>query len=246
MINIKNLTVLFKSKIILDNINLDIPAGSTFVIFGKNGSGKSVLLKTIAGLVHNFKGSIEINGTNIQKLYSEPAENRLNMSYVFQKGGLFDSMNVFDNIAFPLRRMGNDDKTIMESVERAMARVGLAGNGEKLPSELSGGMQKRVGLARAICVNPDIILYDDPTAGLDPILSDSIADLIIDIKKSYTTTSLVVTHDLKVAEKISDSVILLYNGRIAYSGSNFDFFNTSDPFARQFIEGSLQGPIDVL
>lgn len=249
MINIKNLSVSFEDKIILENINIDIPAGSTFVIFGKNGSGKSILLKTIAGLIQNYKGSIEINGKDIKDLYAESggsAGNNLNLSYVFQKGGLFDSMNVFDNIAFPLRRKGYDDTSISESVSGAMARVGLTGNEDKLPSELSGGMQKRVGLARAICVNPDIILYDDPTAGLDPVLSDSIADLIIDIKKSYTSTSIVVTHDLKVAEKISDSVILLYKGRIVYSGLNHDFFNSNDPFARQFIEGSLQGPIDVL
>lgn len=249
MISIKNLSVAFENKIILDDINIEIPKGSTVIIFGKNGSGKSVLLKTIAGLVRNYKGTIEINGKDIKNIYAGiagPSDDSINISYVFQKGGLFDSMNVFDNVAFPLRRKGYDNNSIEEAVAGAMARVGLTGNESKLPSELSGGMQKRVGLARAICVNPEFILYDDPTAGLDPILSDSIADLIIDIKKSYTSTSIVVTHDLKVAEKISDSIILLYNGRIAYSGFNHDFFNSSDPYARQFIEGSLQGPIDIL
>ena len=167
------------------------------------------------------------------------------VAYVFQKGGLFDSLDVFENVAFGLRRRGVDEDRIRGIVESSLARVGLAGSESKLPSELSGGMQKRVGLARAVCFNPDIILYDDPTAGLDPVLSDSIADLILEIRGSFSSTSIVVTHDLKLVEKIADRVALLYGGRIVFEGSGEEFFRADDPFARQFIAGDIDGPIDI-
>ncbi len=251
MIAVENLSVLFKEKVILKNINLEVIQGNTIVIFGKNGAGKSVLLKTISGLITDYKGTIKINGIDINMLHTLSGYKKIQttneptLAYVFQKGGLFDSMNVFDNVAFPLRRIKKKENEIQDIVTHSLKRVGLSGSEKKLPSELSGGMQKRVGLARAISTNPDIILYDDPTAGLDPILSDSITDIILDIKNINHCTSMVVTHDTEVARKIADKVALLYNGEFVFSGSSNDFFNSENNYARQFIEGNLEGPIDI-
>jgi len=242
MINIKDLSVIFENKTILKNINLHINRGRTIVLFGKNGSGKTVLLKVLAGLIESYSGTIEINGQDIK---NGKAGSQTTMSYVFQKGGLFDSMNVFENVAFPLRRAGKNADEISRIVSDSLNRVGLSGNESKLPSELSGGMQKRVGFARAICTNPDIILYDDPTAGLDPILSDSISDVIKEIKDAYKSTSFVVTHDIEVARKVADEIALLYKGELVFDGPAPDFFSKNNPYARQFIEADLQGPIDI-
>jgi phospholipid/cholesterol/gamma-HCH transport system ATP-binding protein len=247
MIKVENLSISFEKKIILNNIRLNIAAGETMVIFGKNGSGKSVLLKAIAGLIQNYNGIIKINDTDIKQLYNNRSthEDDFKVAYVFQKGGLFDSMNVFENVAFPLRRKGLAEIEIQERVIYSLKRVGLSGNEQKLPSELSGGMQKRVGLARAICVNPNIILYDDPTAGLDPILSDSIADVINEIKAINKSASMIVTHDIKVAQKIAEKAALLYKGELVFSGSTYDFSNGNNVFTRQYIEAKLDGPIDI-
>ena len=251
MITINNLFISFENKIILNNISLIISKGETIVIFGKNGSGKSVLLKAIAGLIKDYKGTIEINSVNINNFYKKfkykkvQKMDEFSMAYVFQKGGLFDSMNVFENVAFPLYRIGKEENEIRETVFYSLKRLGLSGNEKKLPSELSGGMQKRVGIARAICSNPDIILYDDPTAGLDPILSDSISDIICDIKNTNRSTSIVVTHDINIAKKVADKIALLYNGEIVYLGTNYDFFNGDNIYANQFIKGNLDGPIDI-
>jgi len=246
MIKIENLSISFENKIILNNVSFNIASGETLVVFGKNGSGKSVLLKAIAGLVQNYSGSIKINGTDIIDLYNNSLQaDDFNVAYVFQKGGLFDSMDVYENVAFPLRRKHLPENEIKETVMHSLKRVGLSGSEQKLPSELSGGMQKRVGLARAICVNPNIILYDDPTAGLDPILSDSIADLINEIKSGNKTASIMTTHDIKVAQKIAEKAALLYKGELVYSGSTYDFFNGNNVYAWQFIEAKLEGPIDI-
>jgi phospholipid/cholesterol/gamma-HCH transport system ATP-binding protein len=251
MIFVENLSVFYDRKTILNNINIEVTQGNTTVIFGKNGSGKSVLLKTVSGLIKNYKGTIKLNGIDInmlqwsQKRKKEEETYEPTLAYVFQKGGLFDSMDVFDNVAFPLRRLQKKEDEIRDIVLNSLERVGLSGNEKKLTSELSGGMQKRVGLARAIGLNPDIILYDDPTAGLDPILSDSITNIILDIRNTNHCTSMVVTHDTEVARKIADNVALLYNGEFVFSGSSTDFFNGDNHYARQFIEGDLEGPIDI-
>ncbi|MCP4132013.1 MAG: ATP-binding cassette domain-containing protein [bacterium] len=251
MIQIKDFHISFGANTVIDGIDLTVPEGETLVILGKNGCGKSVVLKAVAGLFDKFQGSININGKDIHEFYGSRDSNEeesiddFRLAYVFQKGGLFDSMSVFDNVAFGLRRMGVESAKIDDSVNGSIARVGLKGSEEKLPSELSGGMQKRVGLARAVCMNPNIILFDDPTAGLDPILSDSIADLIIEIRNSLNTTSIVVTHDLMVAEKVADSIALLYGGKVVFAGSGKEFFSESDTYARQFIEGDVEGPIDI-
>ncbi|HOO73132.1 MAG TPA: ATP-binding cassette domain-containing protein [Spirochaetota bacterium] len=252
MIDVRGLSVSFDRKPVIRGIDLHLNRGDSLVLLGKNGSGKSVILKCIAGLIAEFEGEITINGRDVRSTFQsrdislKKADGDVHLAYVFQKGGLFDSMNVYENVAFGLRRMGIAPEEIERKVAGSLKRVGLAGSEEKLPSELSGGMQKRVGLARAVCMDPDIILFDDPTAGLDPVLSDSIADLMIEIRDSLKTTSIIVTHDLKVAEKVADSMALLYDGKIVFSGAGSDFFTQTDPYARQFIEGDVQGPIDIL
>ena len=252
MINVKNLSISFADSVIINDISFHVKRGETLVVMGKNGSGKSVLLKSLSGLIDGYKGDIEIDGIDINKLFSQRGKSLKQgdqicvVSYVFQKGGLFDSINIFDNTAFGLRRMGIVEEEVSQRVMSTIERVGLKGSEEKLPSELSGGMQKRAGLARAVCMNPAVILYDDPTAGLDPILTDSITDLILEIKHSLNSTSIVATNDLKVAKKIADKICLLYSGRfVSYMESN-EFFNESDPYTKQFIRGELEGPIDVL
>ncbi|MCL1864979.1 MAG: ATP-binding cassette domain-containing protein [Spirochaetes bacterium] len=252
MINVKNLSVSFEDSVIINNISFHVKRGETLVVMGKNGSGKSVLLKSLSGLIDEYKGEIEIDGIDINELFRQRGKSFKHgdsacvVSYVFQKGGLFDSLNIFDNTAFGLRRMGIIEDEVVQRVLASIQRVGLKGAEEKLPSELSGGMQKRAGLARAVCMNPTVILYDDPTAGLDPILTDSITDLIIEIKNSLNSTSIVATNDLKVAKKIADKVGLLYAGRFVSYMESSEFFKESDPYTRQFIRGELDGPIDVL
>ena len=231
MIKVSSLTLELGGRVILDNLGFELDPGQTLVVLGKNGSGKSVLLKTIAGLITGFTGTIDTGNAKT--------------AYVFQKGGLFDSIDVFRNVAFPLRNSGLADEQIEEVVTGSLESVGLKNVQGKFPSELSGGMQKRVGLARALVQGAQIILYDDPTAGLDPILSDAIADLMNDIRRKTGAASVVATHDLKVAQKIADSVMLIYTGRPVFYGSAADFFSKGDGFARQFIEGDIEGPIDV-
>ncbi len=250
MIDVRDLEIKFGEKSVIESLSFTVERGSTLVILGKNGSGKSVILKAIAGLLPGFGGTIRIKEREMRGYSSGKENGRVSgeeaaLAYVFQKGGLFDSMSVFENVSFGLERTGYDPALIGEKVLASLKRVGLEGSEKKLPSELSGGMQKRVGLARAICLDPEIILYDDPTAGLDPILSDSIADLILEIKNSIDATSIAVTHDLRVARKIADTVILIYGGRGVFTGTSDQFFNGMDRYAEQFIQGETEGPIDI-
>jgi len=243
VIKADNLKIQLSGKAIIDGIDFEVEEGKTLAVMGKNGSGKSTLLKAVAGLVAPNVGSVTIERHDI----SEPSqESELPiLAYVFQKGGLFDSMDVFDNTAFGLVRMGLAEEIIQERVMASLSRVGLKGSERKLPSELSGGMQKRVGIARAVCMEPEIIIYDDPTAGLDPVLSDSIADLILEIRDLTGAVSILATHDLNVAQKTADTIILLYDGRAVFNGNSETFFSKQDDFARQFIDGDIEGPIDI-
>ena len=252
MVSVENLSVFFFNKKIIDDISFNVDKGDTLVIVGRNGSGKSVLLKSVAGLIDEYSGNIQVNGRNVKEFYSSIANvseknyNPFKMSYVFQKGGLFDSINIFNNTAFGLRRLGIPEDEVHERVSSALERVGLKGSEDKFPSEISGGMQKRAGLARAVCMESGLILFDDPTAGLDPILSDSISELIIEIKDSLRTTSIIVTNDLKVAEKTADRIALLYSGRFVCYTDTDDFFSCNNDYSRQFIQGDIEGPIDIL
>lgn len=247
IISVANLKVTLSGREVLKDISFTLDSGETLVLLGKNGAGKSVLLKVIAGLIPGFSGEVLVNGETVSP-ESRRARSfkggRPAIAYVFQKGGLFDSMDVFDNTAFGLRRMELSVDEVEERVMAALQRVGLKGSERKFPSDLSGGMQKRVGLARAVCMEPDIILFDDPTAGLDPILSDSMADLIIDITRGQGRTAVAVTNDIKVAEKIADRAALLFDGRFVFYGSGGEFFLAADDYSRQFIRGDVEGPID--
>ena len=244
MIKVENLKITLGEKNILDDVSFEVPAKTTLALLGRNGCGKSVLLKSIAGLLSISEGKIFIG----DKMVSDKNEyfDCSKLAYVFQKGGLFDFLDVENNTAFGLRRIGINEEEISEKIAAVLQRVGLAGNETKLPSELSGGMQKRVGLARAICMNPEVILYDDPAAGLDPVLSDSISDLLLEIKDVQSATSIVVTHDLKLARKISDFVMLLYNGKSVFYGKTDEFFSGQNEFARQFISGDSSGPMEAI
>jgi phospholipid/cholesterol/gamma-HCH transport system ATP-binding protein len=250
MIVMDKVSVSFGNNNVLREVSCEIPRGNCLVVLGKNGCGKSVLLKTVAGLHKQNQGNILIDDTTLGDFFYNRRENDVDgktipLAYVFQKGGLFDSMNVFDNIAFGLRRMGVAEKEIENIVMKSLTRVGLKGSENKLPSELSGGMQKRVGLARAVCLSPEVILYDDPTAGLDPVLSDSIADLMNEIRDSLHITSIVVTHDLAVARKVADTIGLIYDGAFVFMGSSEEFFSKENEYTRQFINGDVEGPIDM-
>ena len=243
MIEIKSASISFGKKNVLQNVSVKSEIMSNTVILGKNGSGKSVLLKIAAGLLVPDSGEVLFDG---KKISSEDyfRANKLSIGYVFQKGGLFDSMNLFDNVAFPLRRKGLTENEIPDIVLYNLRRVGLEGSEEKFPPELSGGMQKRAGIARVLAMKPKVILYDDPAAGLDPVLTDSIADLILEIRETEKTTSLIVTHDMKFAEKIADEIVLLDSSQIVFYGDKNKFFSLEDPFAHQFVKGEIEGPIE--
>jgi phospholipid/cholesterol/gamma-HCH transport system ATP-binding protein len=243
LIEIKSASISFGKKNVLQNVSVKSEIMSNTVILGKNGSGKSVLLKIAAGLLVPDSGEVLFDGKKISHEDYFRA-NKLSIGYVFQKGGLFDSMNLFDNVAFPLRRKGLTENEIPDIVLYNLRRVGLEGSEEKFPPELSGGMQKRAGIARVLAMKPKVILYDDPAAGLDPVLTDSIADLILEIRETEKTTSLIVTHDMKFAEKIADEIVLLDSSQIVFYGDKNKFFSLEDPFAHQFVKGEIEGPIE--
>ena len=243
MIEIKSASISFGKKNVLQNVSVKSEIMSNTVILGKNGSGKSVLLKIAAGLLVPDSGEVLFDGKKISHEDYFRA-NKLSIGYVFQKGGLFDSMNLFDNVAFPLRRKGLTENEIPDIVLYNLRRVGLECSEEKFPTELSGGMQKRAGIARVLAMKPKVILYDDPAAGLDPVLTDSIADLILEIRETEKTTSLIVTHDMKFAEKIADEIVLLDSSQIVFYGDKNKFFSLEDPFAHQFVKGEIEGPIE--
>lgn len=239
MIKIRNIEVAFDGKNIFSGINLDVPESTIAVILGRNGCGKSVLLKCVAGLIRPATGDI-ILGKVDEGITGE--KNRIEIGYVFQKGGLFDSMSVYDNIAFALRRRNVEESEIKRKAVDALEKVGLFEVENRFPQELSGGMQKRVSLARSLCMEPTHMIYDDPTAGLDPVLTDSIAELLNDIRNIKKVTSLMVTHDLTLVEKVADSVHLMYNGKIVFSGTKTEFFSNGNEYTDQFIRGELDGP----
>ena len=245
MIEIINLSKSFNSKKVLDNLNLIINSGEVIVIIGRSGCGKSVLLKHIIGLTKPDLGQVIIDGNEITRLEENEMDKlRLSFGMLFQGAALFDSMTVSENVGFTLREHTDvPEKEIKAKVAGSLELVGLKGIEKLMPSELSGGMKKRVGLARAICNNPKIILYDEPTTGLDPIMADAINDLIIDLNSKLNVTSIVVTHDMVSAYKIADRIAMLYRGRIIAAGTPDEIKNTKDPIVKQFITGAAKGPI---
>jgi phospholipid/cholesterol/gamma-HCH transport system ATP-binding protein len=245
MIEIINLCKSFNGHKVLDNVNLRINNGDTTVIIGRSGTGKSVLLKHIIGLLKPDSGHILIDGKDVAKMDEKELNSmRLKFGMLFQGAALFDSMNVFDNVAFGLNEHTNTPmKDKVKRVSECLSLVGLKDIEEKKPSELSGGMKKRVGLARAICMKPRILLYDEPTTGVDPIMGDAINDLIVELHNKLKVTSIAVTHDMASAYKIGDKIAMLYNGSIRAEGTPDEIKNTKDPILRQFITGASKGPI---
>lgn len=245
MIEIINLCKTFNRQTVLKNLNLTVQTGETMVIIGRSGCGKSVLLKHIIGLMRPDSGQILIDGVDIARLHGkELSKVRLKFGMLFQGAALFDSMSVGENVAFSLQEHGpNGGGSIPERVHECLQMVGLKGVEEKKPSELSGGMRKRVGLARAIARNPEIILYDEPTTGIDPIMGDAINDLIKELHDTLKVTSVAVTHDMTSAYKIANRIAMLYEGKIIEVGRAEEIRNTRNPIVRQFITGAALGPI---
>ena len=212
MIQIKNLHKSFDDQKVLDGVNLEIPSGTITVILGRSGVGKSVLLKHIIGLLHADAGEVKVDGTDLMKLSdADLNEFRKRFGMLFQNAALFDSLNVFDNVAFPLREHTSlSENEIAEIVKEKLALVGLHRINHKMPSELSGGMRKRVGLARAIALSPKIILYDEPTTGLDPLMTDSVNHLILETQKKLHVTSVLIRHDIVSTFFLADRLAMLH------------------------------------
>ncbi len=245
MIELKDIHKSFDKKNVLNGVDLKVEKGESVVVIGGSGSGKSVLLKHIIGLLRPDRGAVSVNSTDILQLDEDGLnEMRKKFGMLFQSAALFDSMTVWENVGFGLRRhTGMPDREIKEVAVQKLRLVGLVNVEDLMPSELSGGMRKRVGLARAIAMEPEILLYDEPTTGLDPITADAINDLIIKMREKLRVTSVAITHDMKSAYKIADTIAMLYNGVIVAKGTPEEIRSTADPVVRQFIEGKAEGPI---
>lgn len=236
----------FGAKKVLDGINLTVDPGESLVIIGGSGTGKSVTLKSILGLVHPDSGSIRTDGVETVGIGAKKRDDMMKkFGMLFQGAALFDSLKVWQNVAFALihgQRMGNDEAR--DVAIRKLAQVGLEPHvAELYPAELSGGMQKRVGLARAIANNPEIIFFDEPTTGLDPIMADVINNLIVDCVKDLGATALSITHDMASARKIADHVAMIHEGRIIWYGKVGDLDHSGNEYVEQFIHGRADGPI---
>lgn len=242
MLTVKNLTKMFGTNVVLDNISLNIEKGKTTVIIGPSGCGKTVLVKHLIVLLRPNSGEVYFKKHRIDNLSENKLNNiRTHYGFLFQGGALFDSLNVTENIIFPIRQHCEitDWKEVEELVKSKLAMVGLDGFQQFYPSNLSGGQQKRVALARAIALNPEIILYDEPTTGLDPIRSDVINELVLKLQKELSVTSVVVTHDMKSAYKIADRIVMLHNGKIIADGNADHIRNHPHPVVQQFISGQV-------
>jgi len=248
LIEIKGLRKVFGTKEVLKDVNIIFPKGSTTVILGLSGSGKSTIIKHIVGLMKPTSGNIYVDGINVATCSEEELRAvRQNIGFLFQDGAMFDSMNIFDNVAFPLREHRKDlsEDEIKAKVMKMLNMTGLdAQRVSKLfPNELSGGMRKRAGLARAIIMEPKIILYDEPTSGLDPITSDLITQLILDLQEKLGVTSVLITHDMKESFKSANYLAFLFEGEILEWAENEAFKNSSNPYVQQLLKGSGEGPI---
>jgi phospholipid/cholesterol/gamma-HCH transport system ATP-binding protein len=247
-IRIRNLRKSFGEKLVLDGIDLDIMPGTSMVVIGGSGTGKSVLLKCILGLLEPDSGTIEIDGTNILTLprhEQEGARSRIGM--LFQNGALFDSLPVWENVVFGLlaqRRLRRADGRAHSA--DFLAEVGLAASvGDLYPSELSGGMQKRVALARAIAARPDIMFFDEPTTGLDPIMGAVIDDLLVNCVKHLGSTAVAITHDIASARRIGDAAAMIHRGKIIWQGPASELMESGNPIVDQFTHGRREGPIQM-
>jgi phospholipid/cholesterol/gamma-HCH transport system ATP-binding protein len=239
MIEVRDLKKSFGTHSVLDGVTFKVETGETVVIIGRSGCGKSILLKNLIGLIQPDSGDVLINGESIGRMEERQLLRvRRKFGMLFQSAALFDSLTVAENISFVLRREGKlSDSEIRERVAETLALVDLSGIEEKKPSELSGGMRKRVGLARAIVYKPEILLYDEPTTGLDPVVSDSIDQLILRVCQQLKVTSVVVTHDTRSMRRVGQRILMLVNGRIYADGSPEQIFNSPDPIVHRFVNG---------
>ncbi|MDP8258305.1 MAG: ABC transporter ATP-binding protein [Candidatus Aadella gelida] len=242
---VEDLVKSFGSRTILKGVTLQIFKGETFVIMGGSGCGKSTLLRHIIGNLKPSSGRVVLLGQDITDLYDEDLDvMRKKIGMSFQSSALFDSMNVADNVSLPLREHTKLDKSVIDIiVKMKLELVGLRGFEDLMPSELSGGMRKRVGLARAIAMDPEIVFYDEPTAGLDPIVASVIGELIMDLSKKLSITSVVVTHDMKSVMMIADRVAMLYEGKVLEVGTPEEIKMSKNGIVQQFINGDHDGPI---
>ena len=247
MITALQLSYRVSAKSILRRLDLNVEKGETVAVMGPSGAGKTTLLKCIAGLLSPTGGQLFIDGTDIARMPERRLESvRRRIGMVFQYAALFDSLNVYQNVAFGLRRHGNlTEGELSEIVQARLSMVGLPRTEHLMPSELSGGMQKRVGLARALAMNPDIVLYDEPTAGLDPITSATIAELICKTRDELSVTSVVVTHDIPTIKRVANRIAMIYRGRIVAAGTVEEMEQCGDALVRQFMDGSIEGPIQI-
>lgn len=248
MITFKHVHKSFGPQKVLDDVSLEIPNGQTTVIIGPSGTGKSVFIKLLVGLLKPDQGEIFIEDQEISKLPDRDLyEVRKKFGMLFQDGALFDSMNVADNIAFPLRQhTRKTEKEILSVVRSKLAQVGLPNVEHKFPGELSGGMRKRVGIARALALEPKYVLFDEPNSGLDPVMSDAIDKLILRMQQELGLTFIVISHDLEGTFQIADRIAMLYKSKLIAAGPANEVRNTDNPIIKQFFSRSAEGPIQVV
>jgi len=245
MIALKNLWKSFGDNAVLKGLDLNIEEGETIVVIGQSGCGKSVLLKTVVGLIIPDEGDVVIENVSLDNISKRKLlEIRKKIGMVFQGSALFDSLSVWENVGLGLLEhslMRREE--VKEKASEKLHLVGLSKVEDLFPAELSGGMKKRVGIARAIAMNPKFVFYDEPTTGLDPIIADRINNLIIELQGKLGITTIAVTHDMTSAYKIADRIAMLYDGKIIFDGTSEEVQNTKNPYVRQFIKGEGQGPI---
>ena len=248
LIESRDLTVTFQQQDVLRAVNVSISRGQTLAVIGESGCGKTVFMKSLVGLIRPTSGEVRFDGSSLEEIqFEQLTETRRRFGFVFQNAALFDSMSVFDNVAFPLVQQGvASKKEIDERVMRHLAEVGLPQEvAQRQPAQLSGGMRKRVGLARALILRPEVVVYDEPTTGLDPIMSDVINELMLDTRRRYPVTSIIVTHDMRTARKVADRVLMFYprnrlnqdESQVIYDGPPSELEHAEDRRVRQFVHG---------
>jgi phospholipid/cholesterol/gamma-HCH transport system ATP-binding protein len=245
MIEVDDVHKAFEGNKVLDGVTCQIPAGKISVVMGPSGTGKSVLLRHVVGLLFPDKGDVRVAGKSVPSLNEHQLlELRRNVGMLFQDGALFSSMNLYDNVAFPLRQhTKKSEREIKEIVMARLEEVGLKESVEKMPNELSGGMRKRAGFARALVLEPELLLFDEPDSGLDPVRTALLCDLIKEIQQKYRSTGVVISHDIKSCFNIGDHIILLYGGKVVEQGSKEQLQHSQNRFTQQFIKGAVEGPL---